>query len=194
MNYKLSSIIIFAAGAAIGSAVTWKLVKTKYEQIAQEEIESVKEVYRIQNGGRRVTEGPSDESKEEFVAKSLQDKPDLMEYAASMVKDLGYSGESETKEEDEDKMADEVEPYVISPEDFDTLDDYDSETLTLYADGVLTDCYDNIIDDVDGYVGPNYADHFGEYEQDTVFIRNEEHLCDYEVQRDYRKWSEVFSS
>ena len=32
----LSNIVIFAVGAAIGSAVTWKLLKTKYEQIAQE--------------------------------------------------------------------------------------------------------------------------------------------------------------
>ena len=39
------NVLIFAAGAAIGSAVTWKLIKTKYEQIANEEIESVKEFF-----------------------------------------------------------------------------------------------------------------------------------------------------
>ena len=44
-NSILSKAFIFAVGAAIGSAVTWKLVKTKYEKIADEEIESVKEVY-----------------------------------------------------------------------------------------------------------------------------------------------------
>ena len=46
----LSKVFIFAVGAAIGSAVTWKLVKTKYEKIANEEIESVKEIY----GAKRV--------------------------------------------------------------------------------------------------------------------------------------------
>ena len=45
MKTTLSNFIIFATGAAIGSVVTWKIVKTKYEQIAQEEIDSVKEVY-----------------------------------------------------------------------------------------------------------------------------------------------------
>ena len=45
MNCKFINVLMFAAGAAIGSAVTWKVVKTKYERIAQEEIESVKEAY-----------------------------------------------------------------------------------------------------------------------------------------------------
>ena len=45
MNNALSKILIFAAGAAIGSAATWYFVKTKYERIANEEIESVKEAF-----------------------------------------------------------------------------------------------------------------------------------------------------
>ena len=36
MNNKLINAIIFVAGAAIGSAITWKIVKTKYEQIAKD--------------------------------------------------------------------------------------------------------------------------------------------------------------
>lgn len=42
---KLSNVVIFAIGAAIGSLATWKFVKTKYEKIANEEIESVKEIF-----------------------------------------------------------------------------------------------------------------------------------------------------
>ena len=45
MNKTVIGIISFAAGAAIGSVATWMLVKNKYEQIAQEEIEEVREVY-----------------------------------------------------------------------------------------------------------------------------------------------------
>ena len=45
MNNTFKNVLIFAAGAFIGSAVTWKLVKTKYEKIAQEEIDSVKDFY-----------------------------------------------------------------------------------------------------------------------------------------------------
>ena len=35
--------MIFLAGGAIGSVITWKLVKTKYETIANEEIDSMRE-------------------------------------------------------------------------------------------------------------------------------------------------------
>ena len=42
----LVKAFIFAAGSAIGSVVTWKVIKTKYEQISNEEIESVREEYQ----------------------------------------------------------------------------------------------------------------------------------------------------
>ena len=41
MNHKVANVLAFVAGAVIGSAITWKFVKTKYERIAQEEIDSV---------------------------------------------------------------------------------------------------------------------------------------------------------
>ena len=41
----LISLAAFAIGAAAGSVATWAVVKTKYERIAQEEIDSVKEVF-----------------------------------------------------------------------------------------------------------------------------------------------------
>ena len=45
MKNNVKIIFTFALGVAVGSVTTWKLIKTKYEQIAQEEIDSVKEVY-----------------------------------------------------------------------------------------------------------------------------------------------------
>ena len=43
---KLSYLLAFAAGALIGSAATWYFVKDKYEKLAQEEIDSVKETFK----------------------------------------------------------------------------------------------------------------------------------------------------
>ena len=45
MKNSFVKFVIFAAGAIIGSAVTWKYAKDKYEKIADEEIASVKEMY-----------------------------------------------------------------------------------------------------------------------------------------------------
>ena len=43
MKSKFINVLMFAAGAVIGSAVTWKIVKDRYERVIEEEIESVKE-------------------------------------------------------------------------------------------------------------------------------------------------------
>ena len=53
MNKSLSNAILFTIGVAIGSLVTWKVVKTKYERVAQEEIDSVKAEYEKLSDRRR---------------------------------------------------------------------------------------------------------------------------------------------
>jgi hypothetical protein len=85
------------------------------------------------------------------------------------------------------------EPYVITPEQFSELDyeGYATETLTYYADGVLTDFLDNVIENVDDVVGEESLEHFGEYEEDTVFVRNDHLMTGYEIQRDNRTYAEV---
>lgn len=82
-------------------------------------------------------------------------------------------------------------PYVISPDAFGEFDDYVLISLTYYSDGVLTDEDDEPIDDIEGIVGKDYASHFGEYEEDSVFIRNDRMKCDYEILRDLRKYTDV---
>ena len=191
-----TKLFIFAAGAAIGSAVAWLYAKKYYEQIANEEIESMKEWL-----ARRVEEQDeaAEEETPEPATKSVSPsaKPDLMEYA-SKVKDLSYfdySRRNEKPEEPEKPDDEEVdildEPYVIKPEIFGEEDDYEEVSLTHYADGVLCDEQDNPIEDVDGLVGADYAEHFGEYEDDSVFIRNDRLKIDFEILADQRNFSDL---
>lgn len=185
----LNKALWFAAGVAIGSVVTWKFVKTKYEQMAQEEIEFVKERFEKKYG--EVKEDKSDD----IMLPGSNEKPSISEYA-SMLDELRYSKgaevkENETENEEEDDDMDD-EPYVISPDEFDEHEDYEVETLTYYADGVLTDWYDEPIEDVEEYIGKDALTRFGEYEKDTVYVRNDVHKSDYEIQRDTRKYSEVY--
>lgn len=85
------------------------------------------------------------------------------------------------------------EPYVITAEDFEDGEGYEPETLTLFADGVLTDWYNEVIDDVEDTVGQYVISNFDDLaDGDTVYVRNESRMTDYEIQRDYRKYSEVF--
>lgn len=190
MNNTLSKIIIFAAGAAIGSVVTWKLVKTKYEQYAREEIESVKELWAETYGQN----SEPDKNVTEDDGKDINETPSVKEEYKQLVKDAGYTTDqtdiTQNNEEEDDSMD---KPYVITPEEF---DDNGYEVRTMYyfeGDGVLTDdCHDPVDEeDIEEMIGSDFAEHFGEYEDDSVFIRNDFFKTDYEILKDFGKFSEL---
>lgn len=173
MNKKLLGLLIFSCGAAAGSVVTWKLIKTKYEQIAQEEIDSVKA--KFSKGIKNITEQITDDNQIKEVEK--------------ITKDCGYLSDSVAVKEESKSIY--RAPYVIEPELFGECDDYDTQSLTYYTDGVLADDRDNVIEDVDGMVGEDSLTHFGEFEDDSVFVRNEGMRTDFEILLDVRKYSDV---
>jgi hypothetical protein len=187
-------MFIFAAGILTGSLCTWYSTKKYYEKIANDEIESMKEwlARRVEEQDEKAEE-QSSEPAEKPTSPSM--KPNLMEYAA-MVKDLGYTDysrrtEEPEKEAKEDEEVDEMDrPYVIEPEEFGECD-YEEVSLTHYADGVLTDEQDNPVEDVDSMVGEDYAEHFGEYEDDSVFVRNDRMQTDFEILADQRNYSDL---
>ena len=86
MKINMINFLMFAVGAAIGSAVTWKLVKTKYERIANEEIESVKEVF----SRRSKEEKEPEEIEHGTVAHMLETKPENVSKYAAMLEELKY--------------------------------------------------------------------------------------------------------
>lgn len=183
----LSNIAIFAAGAAIGSVVTWKLVETKYKQIANEEINSVKEAFLKRDEKIKMEEDASEDEEDDDDDVIIPNtKPDLSEYK-DLVKSYGYN-----KEEEEVKNV-KQKPYVIEPEAFGD-DDYDIISLTYYADGVVTDEMDEVLDDdeVENQIGKDSLTHFGEYEDDSVFVRNEKLHTDYEILADTRNYHDLY--
>lgn len=178
----------FIIGAASGATVAWYLLKDKYETLAQEEIDSVKEVF-----ARREQE-MKDETVKRNVAEGIKDsdrtKPDLKEYAEQLKKN-GYTRYSDLSADDEGVSDKQTKPYVIPPEQFGDDENYDQISLTYYADGVLADENDEVIDDVEETVGIESLNHFEEYEDDSVFVRNDTRKCDYEILLDQRTYSEV---
>lgn len=189
-------LFIFTAGAAIGSAVTWNVVKTKYEQIANEEIESVKRHYKMKEIGEQVCKGFEDgiksveEKSEEELEKEALDFWKYKSYAERYSSNQDEKPEQKEKEKEEENVE---KPYVISPEEFDEIDEYEAISLTLYADGVLADDQGNVIDDVEGTVGKDSLNHFGEYEEDSVFVRNDARRCDYEILADALTYEDAMS-
>lgn len=183
MKDTLSKIVIFAAGAAIGSAVTWKIIKTKYERLAQEEIDSVIATFRG-------IEPMDEEDIGEVCAEPVDETPDIREYAAAL-QHMGYTNYSNGAEYVEREVDDVVKPYVISPDEFGEIDGYAEITLTYYADGYLTDDQDELVEDVDGTVGYKSLEHFGDYEDDAVHVRNDNLKADYEILLDVRDYADI---
>lgn len=188
---------MFMAGATVGSVATWLYLKKHYEQIAQEEIDSVKAVFAERkpdffekNDDKKLDEQAENQHKAD-IAKL---KPDLVEYAAKLQEE-GYTNYTEHSKksvnEEKDKPMIEDEPYVISPDEFGESDNYTQINLTYYSDGTLADDEDEVMEDIEGTVGEDFADHFGDYEDDSVHIRNDRLRCEYEICKDNRSYDEV---
>ena len=176
---KLGVIFAFSLGAATSAFVTWKVLKKKYERYAQEEIDSVKEVYKQKYESKDTNE---EETEPEPVEENIQ--------LAEKVKEYGYSTFSENTVKPEVKEETKEGPYVIAPEEFDEIG-YETSSLTYYADGVLADDVDDIIENVDALVGEGSLKTFGEYEDDSVFVRNDSLKTDFEILLDKRKYTDV---
>lgn len=177
MNTKFINVLVFAAGAAIGSVVTWKVVKTKYERIAQEEIDSVKERFAMKFEPK---DEPVEEVSDEEPQRRPYEKPDLFEYA-KILKEEGYTDYSESTVEEKGGSNSANRPYLISPDEFGEMDGYESISYTWYEDGILADDQGIVIEEVDELIGLDNLKRFGEYEDDAVHVRNDERREDYEI-------------
>ena len=190
MSSKGMAFLAFIVGAGMGSVCTWKLLKRKYELIAQEEIDSVKAAYVTREIGKGFVEGFRDGLKvAEDRTQKDEDDVDFKKYA-SIIQKEGYTDYSRSVEEKKGEAFVE-KPYVISPEKFGEFEEYEKISLTYYADKVLADENDEEVDDVDEIVGEESLNHFGEYEDDSVFVRNDRLKCDYEILLDQRNYSDV---
>lgn len=167
MNKRIGAII-FLAGGVVGAILGWEFAKRKFSELAREEIESVKDVY----------------SKRQMA----REKPNLSEFT-DIVDSEGYSSDKPRDGVVPEREAKKTSPYVISPDDFGEKDEYDTISLTLYADGVLADDNDEVVDDE--IVGKENLDSIGRFEDDSVFVRNDILKADYEILLDNRKFSEV---
>ena len=182
MNKLATGIIAFALGAAAGVAVTWSVLHVKYEQKIQEETLELREYY-----SNNPPVDPDTETEEPQVTEE-----EIEEYE-NFVETTNYIMYSSEKNEKGGPTTNDTDrPFVIRPEEFGENELYETITLYYYEDGVLADDLDEIMDDeIDDIVGSDFAEHFGEYDDDSVFIQNDKRLCYYEILRDARLFVDV---
>ena len=204
MMSTLNKVIMFAAGAVIGSLVAWKLTKTKYEKIMIEEEQSLREYY---NKKVKIIEDTatdlhdSYQHREDELRKNLEEKtekePEIVQDMdelhdkefdkyAEILKDHKYSHEEPCFD-----VGTNDKPYVVSPDEFGDADDYDIITLNYYADGVVADDWNDPIEDIGATIGEDFASHYGEYEEDVVYVRNDRLKVEYEILRSNQRYEDM---
>lgn len=182
MNDKLSSAIIFCGGVFIGGFLTWDFFKTKYEKIANEEIASVKETFEHREPRSDKNYKVEEELKGNDAYINIIDSNSYRNYSNVPIETdkKGGTADMELKQ-----------PYVITPEQYEDNVDYTKVSLTWYNDEVLEDDWGNVLDP-DDVIGSDALKTFGQYEKDSVFVRDDDEQIDYEVLLDTRSYKETY--
>lgn len=181
MTKSASNILCFIFGAAAGGLATWYFVKDIYRKKADMEVESVKRAYAPQEP--ETTPGPEDE---EFPANRnftiFQSELESMKTDYSeIIKSAQYDQE----------LAETNGPYIIAPTEYGEDPTYKTYELTYFADGIITDEVNDPLDEeeIAKTIGRDAIEHFGEYEDDSVYVRNDVLKADYLILKDLRKFS-----
>lgn len=184
MNNK---IVWFVAGALVGTASSYFITKArlqkKFEALNDTQYKE-QEAYILKKYGIEKTEKkkPVEEVKqndEEDIPVEKSKSSFDNYFSTDAYKNREMVNYSNTVEDPTEYFVDES-VRVISPME---LNDSDYETITLkyYDDDILTDDRDEIIEDPVGIVGDDFKKHFGEYEDDCVYVRNDNLDVDYEI-------------
>lgn len=182
MNDKLSSVIIFCGGVFIGGFLTWDFFKTKYEKIADEEIASVKEIFEHREPRPDKNYKVEEELKGNDAYVNIIDSNSYRNYSNTTIETDKKGGTADMELN---------RPYVITPEQYEDNVDYTKASLTWYSDEVLEDDWGNVLDP-DDVIGRDALTTFGQYEDDSVFVRDDDEQVDYEVLRDTRSYEETY--
>jgi hypothetical protein len=198
MNNLVKNAIIFSAGAAIGAVTAVFVVKKKYEAIAEQEIESMRE-YKCKKKRPEESVNDTEEDPEPRTAeKKATIKREQKEYQ-KMVREYKDAEEESaaTQYNEYEQLSASAnrpnypDPYVISLEQFSEENDhYDKINLYYYAgDDTLCDVDEEIVDDLLRTVGEDSLDSFDEH--NTVYVRNERLQIDYEIILCGGKYNEI---
>ena len=183
----MKGLFIFAAGLAVGAVAGAYLVKDKVMADAKQEIEEVREYYKSKKETKE--EEPQMEEKIEET-KEVEEKEEYQEITKQYT---NYNNVS-VAQTPKNFMQPDDEPYVIEPDEFgDRMEEgWDTMTLTYFADGVLINDVDEVIDDPDPVVGLDNLKIFEEFPGATsVYVRNDTWRTDFEILRDDWKWSDL---
>lgn len=201
--------IVASLGAGFGSG--FLVAKKKYEARADKEIASVKDACqkhiddltksgaikdipptRRGNSKKKKTSKSQAETLDKTpmprtapLPNDVVSQKDYKDYSQQYRVESDYSGgpyatEASLKQSTSKEHQKNLEPYVISPDEY-MSSEYEAKSLIYYADKVLADDDDNIIPNPMTLIGRDALTSFGRYENDSVYVRDDNLKVDYEV-------------
>ena len=183
----MKGLLIFAAGLAVGAVAGALVVKNKVLADAKAEIEEVRDYYRSQRGEVKQEEV---EEVKEMVEETIDRVQDMIKEHDNKKEHINYNKLVQNYNPSKN-VVEYDDPFIIDPSEFGENDDYDTMTLTYFADGVLVDDVDDIVDEPDIVVGLENLKVFEEYGASSVYVRNDIYKTDYEIIRDDWNYSDL---
>lgn len=191
MNIKV--VVSFVVGAAMGASAAYMATRARYRKIADEEIKSVKEMYKEekQKMTEKVSVEPEEKEETEETEESEESEEtvivswDTKEKVNEMIESYGHIEKYESDE-----------PRVISEEEFfDNEDDgYRSYEYYLFEDGVVSDDMGDRIERPEDVFGKDWEDGYERFDLDICYVVDPPVKTQYQILKDPRTYSEMFYS
>lgn len=220
MKGFLKGLLIFSAGFCVGCMATNKYLNKLNEEYEREYDEPKEDEYEEEDDenmtfkeyfegetGRKYTGEENDDEYErvrdryDTITNSINATNEAFEHCRDDVDPLDESPRYNGRDDLEaDEVAFETRadvgystPYFIDEDEFESLDDYESDEYTMYADGYITDSYGMPMDpnETEELFGPNFASLFEAKDEDQVYVRNEQLRMDFSIIRDLDNFEEV---
>lgn len=191
----------FVAGAVVGSAASYYFLNKAYAKVIDEEVEKLKEQFKDPKVAKLFSEYDTkseeiEKNDDEPRVKLKRRKPGENGYTDYTV----FSKPAKLQEAgDEDVIINEFTgdidaiPEVISPDVFGDEEGYATISLLYTTDGVLVDDDDEIFNSLD-CLPSDFAEHFGEYDDDAVYVKNGRIRTYYEILRSAKTSEEIFEN
>ena len=187
----LKGVFIFAAGLVTGAVAGAYLVKDKVLADAREEINEVREYYKSKKEDKNEEQPVEEKEVEEVVEEKEKEKEEYQEITKKYTNYTNYSGIEQPVIPPQNVQLNNDAPYVIDPEEFGEEEEYDTMTLTYFADGILIDDVDNVIEEPDPVVGLDNLKIFEEFGASSIYVRNDVWKTDFEILKDDWNYSDV---
>lgn len=204
LRKSTAGLITYFLGATLGGASTILFLKGKYRREAEAEIEEIRKVYRERLDRYKPNHKKKDISSDKPNVEVFDMKSFHSDVQNIITKERRYTSsapEIKPVEVEEETEVESTVPYAISPDEFNTKNDYSVVFLTYYADGILVDDAGDIVSIASGYpeedgysaldMPEEILDHMGEYIEDVVYCRDDNLGIDYEITSDPRNYSDI---